>query len=95
MLGRRTFCTIVVGATLGAEPALAQWCFEPTKPYCLGFGTPDEMCRFSVDQYVQQERAFRQCVVDEANAKVEESRTRVNRVIEQWNCYARGGTFCL
>ncbi|MEK7994371.1 MAG: hypothetical protein AAB403_11260 [Planctomycetota bacterium] len=78
-----------------ANPVSAQWCSEPSKPFCLGFGTPDDMCRISVEQYLRQEKDFRQCVVDEANAKVEESRNRANRIVEQWNCYARGSSFCL
>ncbi len=73
---------------------MAQWCSEPSKPFCLGFGPPDDMCRFSVEQYVRQERDFRQCVVDEANMRVEESRTRSNKIIELWNCYAKGSTYC-
>ena len=76
--------------------AAAQWrCFEPSKPFCLGFGDPDDICRRSVEQYLEAERAFRQCVIDEGQTKVDQSRERSKKIVEQWNCYADGQKFCL
>src|SRR6266404_6350217 len=85
-------CALGLGL-LTARPSLAQWCSEPSQPFCLGIGQPDDVCRLTVEQYLRQERDFRQCVADEANAKVEESRTRANKVVERWNCYAAGSSF--
>ena len=45
-------------------------------------------------RYIQQERDYRQCVRDEATQKMEESVTRANRMVEQWNCYASGSKIC-
>jgi hypothetical protein len=90
---RGTFlATLILVACV--QTAFASWCTEPSKPWCLDVGQPDSYCRYEVEAYVTKERDFRSCIVDEANTKIEESKTRVNKVVDRWNCYARGEKFC-
>lgn len=99
---RLAIYALAVSVTMTGSPSWAQWCSEPSKPSCLLFGEPDSFCETSVRRYLDSERDFRQCVIDEANRKIdeakrqrEESIERANRVVRQWNCYASGEKYCL
>lgn len=83
-----------IGWCASAASVSAQWCTEPSKPSCLGLGSPDDLCRIEVEKYLSREREFRDCLVDETNQRIEESKQRSRRVVEQWNCYAKGKAFC-
>jgi hypothetical protein len=93
MLGR-AFATVALSSLAFIPAADAQWCSEPSKPSCLDIGQPDSWCRDEVEQYLAREKQFRDCLVDEANQRIEESKRRARQVVERWNCYAEGNSFC-
>jgi hypothetical protein len=77
-----------------ASPAKAQWCNEPSKPFCMDIGQPDSFCRIEVEEYLEREKRFRTCVVDEANTAIDESKRRAKQIVDKWNCYANGSSVC-
>jgi hypothetical protein len=88
-------------ATLAAvivlnSDAHALWCSEPTEPSCismLGISRDQfsfDLCRSEVESYLDEIRYYQQCLRDEINEKTDEA----NRVVEEFNCYARGGSIC-
>lgn len=91
----RVFASLTLAFGVSISPAVAQWCSEPSKPFCLDLGQPDDWCRSEVEQYLVREREFRECLVDDANRRMEESKRRARQTIEKWNCYAKGNSFCL
>lgn len=67
-------------------------CFEPSEPFCLGYGSFDgkykfNSCRDSVEDYLEDLDEYTLCVINESKEKAEEA-------IEKFNCKARGETFC-
>jgi hypothetical protein len=78
-----------------ASPQLGGVCFEPSDPTCLMFGDTMKndqsafaLCRIEVQGFVKQVRDYQSCVNDAAN-------TKVKKIIERFNCYARGESLCL
>jgi hypothetical protein len=94
MLGRAV-ATLALAFVTSISPVSARWCIEPSKPFCLDIGQPDDWCRSEVEQFLAREKEFRDCLVDEANQRIEESKRRSKQVVEKWNCYAKGNSFCL
>lgn len=93
MLGRAS-ALLGLAFALFAAPAGAQWCSEPSKPFCLDMGQTDDWCRSEVEQFLTREKEFRECLVDDANRRIEESKRRARQAVEKWNCYAKGSSFC-
>jgi hypothetical protein len=90
----RAFALLALAIVTSISPAGAQWCSEPSKPFCLDMGQTDDWCRSEVEQFLAREKEFRDCLVDEANQRIEESKRRSKLVVEKWNCYAKGNSFC-
>jgi hypothetical protein len=84
-------------AVSASPPASGQMlCTAPVEPFCINrFGTFDDdwsfrSCRRDVETYREEVRAYLSCL------RLEEERiiSEVNRVIERFNCRARGERFC-
>lgn len=77
-------------------PAQAQlFCSEPTEPYCIGPSMDDSdwsfsSCRSQVQNYLADVDRYRQCLIRRANDAIDEA----NRVVDRFNCYADGRSFC-
>ncbi len=93
MLGRASALLALIFVS-SVSPAGAQWCSEPSKPFCLEMGQTDDWCRGEVEQFLTREKEFRDCLVDDANRRIEESKRRARQAVEKWNCYAKGNSFC-
>jgi hypothetical protein len=79
--------SLAVAATCSwTAPAAAQWCPEPSKPFCLSFGRFDESCRWSVDDYARQLAQYKVCLDNEARMKVLEARRRAEQEAGRSKC---------
>lgn len=94
MLGRSSVL-LALALVTSISPASAQWCSEPSKPFCLDIGQPDDWCRSEVEQFLAREKERRDCLVDEAYQRIDESKRRSKLIVEKWNCYSKGNFFCL
>lgn len=99
---RTVVATAVIAATIAAltsrpSAAFGPFCSEPRKPFCVDYGNSfkDEdsfrSCRNDVESYTRAVDHYVDCLNDARSAAIKES----NRVVDRFNCKARGGTICL
>jgi hypothetical protein len=87
--------TLAVVIALNSD-AHALWCSEPIEPGCvrlLGISRDQfsfDLCRSEVERYLNEIRDYQRCLRDEIDQKSDEA----NRVVEEFNCYARGNDIC-
>jgi hypothetical protein len=84
-------------ATVPAAASAAYFCTEPRKPSCLdltfgGFKSEWEFdnCRMEVEAYVDHVKEYADCLDMAKQDKVREAK----KVIDRFNCIAKGGNFC-
>jgi hypothetical protein len=83
---------ILIGAV--KESQAISMCFEPSEPGCIAYkiGDWDEndfrLCKMEVERYLNQLSTWQDCVIDEADRNAKHA-------VNKFNCYAKGGTFCV
>lgn len=88
----KKLCLILLSIII-TQPVLAYYCSEPSEPYCLNGLTDfrDEWsfrrCKDEVEQYAKDMANWVECQQKEAIEKT-------NKVLEKFNCRARGDNFC-
>lgn len=87
--------SIAINALLTpASASFGGFCSEPQPPWCLNGSLKDEYafqsCRSEVQGYVKSAEHYADCLRDEANRAIR----KANDVVRQFNCKAKGQTFC-
>jgi hypothetical protein len=83
-----------------ANSSYAYYCSEPSEPSCidmLGISRDQfsfDMCKSEVESYLADVDAYKNCLISEANSKIEETSSEASSVIDKFNCYARGESIC-
>ena len=81
---------------LSSGQVFAYYCSEPSEPSCLrygsGFSSRSEFdsCKWEVERYLREVSDYQQCLQNE----IEEASTEARKVVEKFNCYAEGQSFC-
>jgi len=87
---------LAVSAAAPAEAQTYKSCYEPEPPRCINsYGTFDdewafESCKAEVKRYIAEVETFQSCLADWHEAVGYE----VDKVIERFNCKARGEVYC-
>ena len=98
---RKTIVSAFIALTLAASTAtptaaIGGFCMEPHKPYCVNSqSTYDNdysfsSCRSQVQTYIRSVNSYVDCLRDEQRSAIAES----NKVVDYFNCKAKGGNFC-
>lgn len=91
---------VLVTALPIGEVSAYGFCSTPSEPSCinmLGISKDDftfQMCRSELESYRQQVQSYIRCMVDEVNMEKEKQARELDRAIDRFNCYAKGGTTC-
>jgi hypothetical protein len=84
---------LCLAALLGVAKGAEAYCFEPSEPGCISFKVGDwsegdfRLCKMEVEHYLSQLSNWQDCVVREAN-------DRADKVVDKFNCYAKGQSVC-
>lgn len=75
-------------------------CFQPQRPICVNFPLTFERelsfksCRQDVERFVKLTEDYNDCLRDEAEERMAEAAKIAKKVIDQFNCRAKGESFC-
>lgn len=88
--------TAILFGSVNASAQYFRRCSEPTTPFCIdSYGTFDDewsfrRCRSEVEAFVSVVQEFISCTRRNQQEAAEEA----DRIVERFNCKARGETFC-
>jgi hypothetical protein len=89
--------SILIASAFAPASARFGYCSEPTPPWCHSVASTFDdkssfnLCRSQMTDYVGDVDDYVDCLRDEQKDAIAES----NKVVDKFNCYAKGNRFCL
>ena len=85
MLAKSYLAVLALGSFHAHGANLMALCYSPSRPYCLESTDITDSCKYEVDGYLKELNDYLNCVTDPVLSEKK-------KVIEEWNCRARGGS---